>query len=42
MTDRIGVSIELSHEWITGFIGTGVVDLSTTTDFQLEPQFFEP
>lgn len=41
-TDRIGVTIELSHEWITGFIGSGAVDLSTTTDFQLEPQFFEP
>lgn len=41
-TDRIGVSIQLAHEWITGFIGTGVIDLSTTTDFQLEPQFFEP
>lgn len=41
LTDRIGVSIELAHEWITGFIGSGTIDLSTTTDFQLEPQFFE-
>lgn len=41
VTDRIGVRIELTHEWITSFIGTGTVDLTTTTDFQLEPQFFE-
>lgn len=41
VTDRIGVTIELTHEWITSFIGTGTLDLTTTTDFQLEPQFFE-
>jgi hypothetical protein len=41
ITDRIGVSIDMTHAWITGFIGTGTIDLSTTTDFQLEPQFFE-
>lgn len=41
ITDRIGVSIALTHEWLTGFIGTGTLDLSTTTDFQLEPQLFE-
>ncbi|MGD2061312.1 MAG: pilus assembly protein [Acidimicrobiia bacterium] len=41
ITDRIGVSIQLTHDWITGFIGSGTIDLSTTTDFQLEPQFFE-
>lgn len=40
-TDRIGVTVEFSHEWITGFIGNGTLDLSTTTDFQLEPQYFE-
>lgn len=41
ITDRIGVSIQLTHDWITGFIGSGTIDLSTTTDFQVEPQFFE-
>jgi hypothetical protein len=41
ITDRIGVTIELHHEWLTGFIGDGTLDLTTTTDFQLEPQFFE-
>lgn len=41
VTDRIGVEIEMTHAWITGFIGNGTVDLSTTTDFQLEPKFFE-
>jgi hypothetical protein len=41
VTDRIGVNIQMTHEWLTGFIGTGTIDLSTTTDFQLEPQFFE-
>jgi TadE-like protein len=41
ITDRIGVSIEMTHEWVTNFIGTGSIDLSTTTDFQVEPQFFE-
>lgn len=41
ITDRIGVRIQLTHEWITSFIGTGTLDLTTTTDFQLEPQFFE-
>lgn len=41
VTDRIGVSIQLTHDWITGFIGSGTLDLSTTTDFQLEPQYFE-
>lgn len=41
LTDRIGVTIEFAHDWITGFIGTGTLDFSTTTDFQLEPQLFE-
>ena len=41
VTDRIGVSIQFTHDWLTGFIGTGALNLSTTTDFQLEPQFFE-
>ncbi len=40
-TDRIGVTIQFSHDWITGFIGSGTLDLTTTTDFQLEPQLFE-
>lgn len=42
ITDRIGVRIQLTHEWLTGFFGSGPLDLTTTTDFQLEPQFFEP
>lgn len=41
ITDRIGVSIQFTHEWITGLIGSGTLDFSTTTDFQLEPQLFE-
>jgi len=41
VTDRIGVSIQLSHDWLTGFIGSGTLDVTATTDFQLEPQFFE-
>lgn len=40
ITDRIGVTIDFTHPWITGFIGTGNLDFSTTTDFQLEPQLF--
>ncbi len=40
-TDRIGVAIDFTHDWITGFIGSGSLNFTTTTDFQLEPQFFE-
>lgn len=40
-TDRIGVTIEFQHEWITGlFMDT--TDFTTTTDFQLEPELFSP
>lgn len=41
-TDRIGVEISFTHDWITGFIGTGTLDFTTVTDFQLEPQLFGP
>jgi hypothetical protein len=41
ITDRIGVSIQFTHRWITGFIGTGTLNFTATTDFQLEPQLFD-
>lgn len=40
-TDRIGVEIEYSHEWVTAlFLDTS--DFTTATDFQLEPEVFAP
>lgn len=41
VTDRIGVEIDFSHDWITQFVGTGTLNFTVTTDFQLEPQLFE-
>ncbi len=38
-TDRLGVEITYSHDWITGFFAS-TSDFSTTTDFRLEPQVF--
>lgn len=40
-TDRIGVEITFTHDWITGlFVDTS--DFTTETDFQLEPELFAP
>lgn len=39
-TDRIGVEIEFSHQWLTGFFADST-DFTTATDFQIEPQVFE-
>lgn len=40
VTDRIGVEIQFTHNWVTGFFGS-TLDLTTVTDFQIEPQLFE-
>ena len=40
VTDRIGVEISFTHQWLTGFFGSGM-DLTTATDFQIEPQLFD-
>lgn len=40
-TDRIGVAIDYTHDWVTGFF-TGPLDLSTSADFQIEPELFGP
>lgn len=39
-TDRIGVEIDFSHEWVTGMFGN-TIDVTAMTDFQLEPRIFE-
>ena len=39
-TDRIGVEIAFTHNWVTGFFGD-TLDVTSVTDFQLEPQTFE-
>jgi TadE-like protein len=41
ITDRIGVEIEFTHNWATGFFGT-TTDFTTSTEFQIEPQLFAP
>lgn len=38
-TDRIGVEVQFTHEWITGLFGS-TSDFTTATDFQIEPQVF--
>lgn len=40
-TDRIGVSIHYHHEWVTGFFSDSL-DLTTSADFQIEPEVFGP
>lgn len=40
-TDRIGVEIEFTHDWLTGFFMDSS-DFTTATDFQLEPEVFAP
>ncbi len=40
VTDRIGVEVQFTHTWATGFFGT-TTDFTTSTDFQIEPQLFE-
>jgi hypothetical protein len=39
-TDRIGVQIFYTHDWVTGFFSPAV-DFNTSTVFQIEPQLFE-
>lgn len=39
-TDRLGVEIEFTHQWLTGFFADAT-DFGVTTDFQLEPQVFD-
>lgn len=39
-TDRIGVEVRFTHQWITRFFAS-TSDFTTTTEFQLEPQLFE-
>lgn len=38
-TDRLGVEIQFTHDWVTGFFGSSM-DMTTETDFQIEPQVF--
>ncbi len=40
-TDRIGVEIQFTHGWVTGFFGA-TTDFTTSTEFQIEPQLFAP
>ena len=40
-TDRIGVEVQFSHNWITNFFFSST-DFTTATDFQIEPQIFDP
>jgi hypothetical protein len=39
-TDRIGVEITYSHQWLTGFFADAT-DFTTATNFQIEPQVFD-
>ena len=40
-TDRLGVSVDYTHVWMTGFFGPTIV-FTGSTDFQIEPQLFGP
>jgi len=40
-TDRLGVEIVFTHNWLTGLVADST-DFTTTTDFQLEPEVFAP
>ncbi|MGI9611115.1 MAG: TadE/TadG family type IV pilus assembly protein [Acidimicrobiia bacterium] len=40
-TDRIGVEVQFTHIWLTNFF-FGTTDFTTATDFQIEPQIFDP
>jgi hypothetical protein len=37
--DRIGVEVEFTHQWLTGYFVPSS-DFTTVTDFQIEPQVF--
>lgn len=39
-TGRIGVEVEYTHDWVTGFFAS-TTDFTTVTEYQLEPQVFE-
>ncbi len=41
VTGRIGVEVQFTHTWLTGFF-FGTSDFTTATDFQIEPQVFDP
>lgn len=38
-TDRIGVEVQYTHQWLTGYFFS-TTDFTTATDFQIEPQVF--
>ena len=38
-TDRIGVEVRYTHDWLTGYFVPSS-DFTTATDFQVEPQVF--
>lgn len=38
-TDRLGVEITYTHQWLTNFFGS-TSDFTGVTDFQIEPQLF--
>lgn len=40
-TGRIGVEVQFTHIWLTNFF-FGTSDFTTATDFQIEPQIFDP
>jgi Flp pilus assembly protein TadG len=41
LTDRVGVEVQYSHNWITNLIQTNTWDLTIAVDYQIEPQVFE-
>ena len=40
-TERIGVEVQFTHNWLTNLFFGGTSDFTTSTDFQIEPQVFE-
>lgn len=40
-TDRIGVEVAFTHQWLTSYFVPST-DFTTATDFQIEPQVFAP
>jgi len=38
-TDRIGVEVDFTHQWLTSYF-TPSTDFTSSTDFQVEPQVF--
>ena len=41
LTDRVGVEVQYTHNWLTGLIQSGSRDLTIAVDYQIEPQVFD-